>query len=259
MISQLRIIGEDALVEGANLNIDVAGPFLVYCQPKAGRAITRAGLRKNRNRMKLNVFVAVDMYSHRIKTAVLDSMDTDTLTSALYKIMGANGWKTWRLILDPGSSLVPAAQNPIAELEELKADPEEGHVNPGEMDPGESVTLVQNLRDSGFQIRTPFSKASYRQAYVESSIRIFKRTLKSSLLNWRDSTDCHLLQQMCETVNTNVEHTPNLHHTVRRWKPRQVEVSIPRHAAQPRLSDMDSSWSRKKLQRTNGPYRSTTT
>ena len=116
MISQLRIIGEDALVEGANLNIDVAGPFLVYCQPKAGRAITRAGLRKNRNRMKLNVFVAVDMYSHRIKTAVLDSMDTDTLTSALYKIMGVNGWKTWRLSLDPGSNLVPAAQNPITRL-----------------------------------------------------------------------------------------------------------------------------------------------
>ena len=81
-------------------------------------------------------------------------------------------------------SRVPALSDslPITELEELKADPEEGHVNPGEMDPGESVTLVQNLRDSGFKIRTPFSKASYRQASVESSIRIFQRTLKLSVL-----------------------------------------------------------------------------
>ena len=152
---------------------------MVFCQPKLRQTVTRAASRQNKNRVKVYVFVAVDMYSHRIETAMLYSMGTDTLTSALHGIMGANGWRTQRLSLDPGSLLVPIARETVAELKGLEADLDGAQEEVGQdgPKPGEAAALVQGLRNSGFEIRTLFSKTIYRQASVESSTNIFKRTL----------------------------------------------------------------------------------
>ena len=150
--------------------VDVCGPFAVYCKPKSSRPMTRDGIKRNREKIKLYVFMAVDMFSHRVETAVMDSMQTSSLTSALHQIMQNNGWRTFHLSLDPGSSLIPAAENTVTELRQLEEEEQEESAETEEMDPALAAEVVQSLRNSGFQIRTPHAKASWRQANVESSI-----------------------------------------------------------------------------------------
>ena len=59
------------------------------------------------------------MFSHHVECSVLDSMHTGSLQSALKQIMLSHGWSTKELYLDPGSSLEPAAESTIAELQQL--------------------------------------------------------------------------------------------------------------------------------------------
>ena len=122
--------------------------------------------------------MAVDMFSHRIKTAVMDSMETNSLTSALHQIMQNHGWKTWQLSCDPGSSLIPATQATFNELRQLEdRDEEDDEVEAEEaagLDPATAAAVVKDLRDGGFHLRTPRAKASWRQSNVKSSIRVFK-------------------------------------------------------------------------------------
>ena len=119
IVAPLRSIGTNSLVEGQNLMLDVAGPWLLFCKPRYSQAVTRAAGRTKRDQIKLFVLVTVYMFSHRVECAVIDSMHTGSLQSALKQIMLSHGWSTKELSLDPGSSLVPAAENTIEELQQL--------------------------------------------------------------------------------------------------------------------------------------------
>ena len=194
VISQMRRIHKDDMQEGISVMVDVAGPWLVHLNPnQVDRAATRSA---RRTRVKRWALLAICTFSHRIEVAELDSMSTGSLMTTLAEIQRANGWVVKRLALDPGSSLLPAAvdtarhfqqeedNNEQAELEDNKNDsaplltPEEST----ELPPQEAAALLAGLKEQGITIRTPFTKASWRQGQIESSIKTFKRTLAASLM-----------------------------------------------------------------------------
>ena len=106
------------------------------------------------------------MFSHRLETSVLVSMDTSLLTSVLHQIMINHGWQCYFLSFDPGSSLIPAATATINELHQMEEnneeDDEETAEPEGTVDPAVAAEVVQSLRDRGFQLMTPRAKASWR-------------------------------------------------------------------------------------------------
>ena len=61
------------MIKGVNLMIDIAGPFNVFYKPEASRPVTRDTARSNHERVKLYVLMAIDMYTHRVETLVIDS------------------------------------------------------------------------------------------------------------------------------------------------------------------------------------------
>ena len=113
-------------------------------------------------------------------------MHTSSLTSALHQVMTANGWCTFELSCSPGSSLVPAAEDMVKELQQQEGaeddDDKEKQEERDDLDPALAPELVKNLQDSGFKLRVPWAKALWRQSNVESSIKIFKKVLKASFL-----------------------------------------------------------------------------
>ena len=187
VIAPMRNLGEAQLTEGHSLMVDVAGPWDCFLYPKqVGAAVTR----RTRPKTKQWVLLGVDYFSHRVEVATLDSMTTDSLTSGLSELMMANGWHTRTISLDPGSSLLPAVHRTARHLQDEDEDEIEGAegaegdaaLPDDEIQPKEAAALLDGLRHSGFKIRTPWSTSSWKQAKIESTIRVFKRTLKASLM-----------------------------------------------------------------------------
>ena len=131
------------MIEGAVLMLDVAGPFMLKARPK-----DRGGAGK---------------------VKVLE-----------------NGWKPQQLAFDAGSSLVPAAAAAAEGIHHWAGDDDEdgegGAHQQYELGQAAAAEVVRNLSASGYKLKPPRSKASYRQSSVESSIGSFKRTLLSSFL-----------------------------------------------------------------------------
>jgi hypothetical protein len=183
VIAPMRNIGEDSMVEGNSVMVDVAGPWNLFVNPRqVGSVTTRAAKRSPRNKVKVWLLLGVDIFSHRVEVALLDSMTTDSLTSGLAEIMSATGWRTRHIALDPGSSLLPAAHRTARLIQEDDEEPAEAEDDGEGLQPEAAAELLEGLRQSGFKVRTPFTKASWKQAKIESSIRIFKRTLTASLM-----------------------------------------------------------------------------
>ena len=81
-----------------------------------------------------------------------------------------------RLAFDAGSSLIPAAAATAEAAIEREADEEE------DLSEEDATVMRANLQEAGFSLRPVHSKASWKQANVESSIRSVKRILKASFL-----------------------------------------------------------------------------
>ena len=162
VIAPMRNIGEDSLVEGAEIQIDVAGPWEVFLYPKqVGAATTRS---KKRSKVKQWVLLCVDMFSHRLECATLDSMSTDSLQSGLKECVGANGWSTRKISLDPGSSLLPAVHRTARHIQEDEDEHGEAEGDVAlpdeEVPPKEAAALLDGLRSAGWVVRTPWSTSS---------------------------------------------------------------------------------------------------
>jgi hypothetical protein len=114
----------------------------------------------------------------------MDSMTTDSLISALKVIMMEHGYQTRHLSFDAGSLLIPAAEA-TAEAVEAAYDEEEegGHVkDDNELDLDTAAAVVKDLKKAGFKLRQTYSKASYKQSNVESSVKSGKKILRQSFL-----------------------------------------------------------------------------
>ena len=168
VIAPLRSIRETDLVEGRGIMVDTCGPFVLLTKPKA--AVTRETARSRRDTVKLYILISICMYSHNISAAIIDSMNTDLLLSDLHTGVLEHGRTTKSLAFDAGSSLIPAAAATAATAaaaEEFHNSEEEDHDSLQNSATG--ATVVNNLREAGFTLRPPCSKASYKQSSVESS------------------------------------------------------------------------------------------
>jgi len=165
------------MIEGAVLMLDVAGPFMLKARPK-----DRGGA----NKVKVYILLTICLFSHRIAVAILDSMNTSSLTGAIHAQVLENGWKPQQLAFDAGSSLVPAAAAAAEGIHHRAGDDDEdgegGAHQQYELGQAAAAEVVRNLEMSGYRLKPPRSKASYRQSSVESSIGSFKKILLSSFL-----------------------------------------------------------------------------
>ena len=177
VISPPRHIAQDTMLEGIAIQVDICGPYTVFTRAK--KATTRNTRGPKRTQVKLWILVCLDYFTSRVETAILEDMSTESVTSALHEILSTQGWRTKRISLDPGSSLVPAIVKTSKEIQEI-AEEEDVQENPEEIDEEVAVTLVTGLRKEGWTVRTPYATSSWRQAKVESSIKTFKRTFKAA-------------------------------------------------------------------------------
>ena len=119
-----------------------------------------------------------------METAILEDMPTESVTSALHEILSTQGWRTKRISIDLGSSLVPAIVKTSKEIQEI-AEEEDVQETQEEVDEEVAVTLVTGLRKEGWTVRTLYATSNWRQAKVESSIKTFKRCFKAAQMPGR--------------------------------------------------------------------------
>ena len=71
----------------------------------------------------------MDYFTTRVETAILKDMSTESVTSALHEIWSTQGWRSKKISLDSGSSLVPAIVNTNKEIQEIAEEEEDVQEN----------------------------------------------------------------------------------------------------------------------------------
>ena len=133
-------------------------------------------------------------------------MTTASLTGALHQIVLEQGWRPSELSFDAGSSLIPAASQAAQGIHDAAGeDGEEDSGDQHELDQVAAEEVVRNLKETGYKLKVPRAKASYRQSNVESSIKSFKKILKASFLpGLPGMTLCsfnRVVQMSCHVMN----------------------------------------------------------
>ena len=117
----------------------------------------------------------MDYFISKLEISPLEDMTTRALSAAIQDIITTNGWGTRKISIDPGSLLITAVQDTSGADADLK-DEEEVHEQ-ATVDNQQAKELLKGLRNEGFEIKIPFSKASFHQA-----IGSFKVCLKAAQL-----------------------------------------------------------------------------
>ena len=104
-------------------------------------------------------------------------MTTGALSAAFQDIITTNGWATRKIMIDSGSSLITAVKETSGAVADLK-DEEDGHED-ATVDNQQTKELLKGLRNEGFEIKIPFSKASFHQAKIKLIIKPFKVCLRA--------------------------------------------------------------------------------
>ena len=107
-------------------------------------------------------------------------MTNGALSAVIQDIITTNGWATHNILIDPGSSLITAVQDTSGAVADLK-DQDDGHED-ATVDNQQTRELLKGLRNEGFEIKTPFGKASFHQAKIELIFKSFKVCLKAAQL-----------------------------------------------------------------------------
>jgi hypothetical protein len=121
--------------------------------------------------------MAVDYFISKLEVSLLEDMTTGALSAAIQDIISTNGWATRKVLIDPGSLLITAVQDTSGVVADLK-DKEENHEE-ATVDNQQAEELLKGLRNEGFEVKIPFSKASFHQAKIESIIGSFKTVFKA--------------------------------------------------------------------------------
>ena len=85
----------------------------------------------------------------------------------MHEILSTQGWRTKRISIDPGSSLVPAIVKTSKEIQQIAEEKEDVQEKTEEVDENVAVALVTGFGKEGWTVRTPYVTASWRQAKVE--------------------------------------------------------------------------------------------
>ena len=126
------------------------------------------------------ILLAVNYFTSRLEVSPLENMTTGALSSAIQDIITTTGWATRHISIDPGSSLTPAAQETSGAVANLQ-DQDDGH-DDTTVDNQQTRDLIKGLKNKGFKIKIPFSKALFHQAKLLSIIKSFKVCLKAAQL-----------------------------------------------------------------------------
>ena len=71
----------------------------------------------------------MDYFTSRVETAKLKDMSTESVTSALHEILSTQEWRSKKISLDPGTSLVPAILKTNKEKQEIAEEEEDVQEN----------------------------------------------------------------------------------------------------------------------------------
>ena len=178
VISPLRHIAHDTMLEGIAIQVVICRPCTVFTRAK--QASTRHTRGPKRTQVKLWILFYLEYFTSRVESAILEDMSTESVTSAFHEILSTQGWRNKRISLDLGSSLVPAIVKTSKEIQEIADEEEDVQENTEELDKEVEVTLVIGLCKEGWTVRTPYATSSWQQAKVESSIKTVKRCFKAS-------------------------------------------------------------------------------
>ena len=130
LINPLRHLSHTSMMPGLSLQIDVAGPFLVFTKSKQFTQETRQERRVERTTSKMWLLLAIDYFTSRLDVSPLEDMSTGALSSAIQDIITSTGYSTRRISIDPGSSLITAVEDTseaVADLQDQADDPAEDH------------------------------------------------------------------------------------------------------------------------------------
>ena len=110
LINPLRDLSHISMVPGLSLQIDVAGPYLVFTKSKQSTQETRQEKRVKRTTTKMWLLLAIDYFTSRLDVSPLEDMTTGALSTAIQDVITSTGYSTRRISIDPGSSLVTAVK-----------------------------------------------------------------------------------------------------------------------------------------------------
>ena len=121
-----------------------------------------------------------DYFTSKLEVSPLEEMSTGALSVVIQDIITVNQWATCKVSIDLGSSLITAVQDTSKAVADLQ-DEEEANQE-ATMDKQKAKKLISGLRNEGFEVKIPFSKASFHQAKIESIIGSFKTAFRATQL-----------------------------------------------------------------------------
>ena len=164
LINPLCHLSDTSMVPDLSLQFDEAGPFLVKTKSQQSTLETRQERKERRTTTKMWILLAVDYFTSGLEVSPLEDMTTGALSSAIQDIITTTGWATRRISIDPGSSLIPAVQDTSGAVADLE-DHDDGH-QPTTVTTRHTRDLLKGLKNEGFEIKIPISKASFHQAKI---------------------------------------------------------------------------------------------
>ena len=150
------------MVPGLSLHFDVAGPWLFKTKLKKASMETRQQRKEQRTTTKMWCLLCVDYFTSKLEVSTLEDMTIGAPSAAIQDMITFNGWATRNVSIDPGLSLIKAVQDTSGAVADLQ-DEEETHEE-ATVDSQQAKELFAGLRNEGFDIKIPFSKASFHQA-----------------------------------------------------------------------------------------------
>ena len=130
LINPLRHLSHTSMMPGLSLQIDVAGPFLIFTKSKQSTQETRQERRVKITTSKKWLLLAIDYFTSRLDVSPLEDMSTGALSSAIQDVITSTGYSTRRISIDPGSSIITAVEDTneaVADLQDQADDPAEDH------------------------------------------------------------------------------------------------------------------------------------
>ena len=89
VISPLRHIAQDTMIEGISIQVDMCGPYTDFT--RARHATTRETREPKTTQVKLWILVCLDYFMSRVETAILEDMLKKSVSSALHEILSTQG------------------------------------------------------------------------------------------------------------------------------------------------------------------------
>ena len=104
-------------------------------------------------------------------------MTTGPVSAAIQEKISSNGWQPSKILINQGLSLVTGVEETSVDVAALQ-DQDHQHQDTwqGQEDDheGKAVQVIRDLKEQGFEVRKPFTKASWRQSKIECIIKAIK-------------------------------------------------------------------------------------